>query len=159
MKLIAVAAVVALMFSVAGCTGDDSAGGEAAPVSTTPTPALPPWPGAKLWTDASGTVQPWEEIFSGPGAEHCGWESATFLRLGENARGNQYLRDPAGVVRGSKGKLATTYAADVRLPAAAQDSGYRLGGGALWFAPNAAYFVTANATERWPRTLDNISCR
>jgi hypothetical protein len=49
--------------------------------------------------------------------------------------------------------LFDTYAAGIALPADANDSGYRSGELQLWFTPadTAAYVVSPDGVERWPR--------
>jgi hypothetical protein len=141
-----VAALAATAFSLAvlsSCSSDD---GE--PANS---------PGAMLWTDADGKIQPTTAVVGEAGPEHCEWQSATFLDLGGGivAGGEQYLRDPEGVV---PGRLATSYGSHVDLPSDARDTGFRRDGAALWVASDAAYIVAANGTERWPRTVDGIGC-
>ena len=97
-----------------------------------------------------------------PGPGHCGWESARILHVPnpDGTLGSQYLRDPFGVFDDIP-TLLDTYAEDVELPAEASDSGYRSPDGLeLWFtdADTAAYVVTADGVERWPRPADPIGC-
>jgi hypothetical protein len=97
---------------------------------------------------------------AGPG--HCGWESARMLHV-PNADGTlvkQYLRDPFGVFSDIP-NLLDTYSEGVELPDDASDSGYRSPDGhELWFseADTAAYVVTPEGVERWPRPADPIGC-
>lgn len=97
---------------------------------------------------------------AGPG--HCGWESARMLHVpnADGTLGRQYVRDPFGVFDDIP-TLLDTYAEDVELPADANDSGYRSPDGLeLWFtdADTAAYVVTPDGVERWPRPADPIGC-
>jgi len=96
---------------------------------------------------------------AGPG--HCGWESARMLHV-EDDQGRliaQYVRDPTGVF--ADGRLLDKYAEDVELPEDASDSGYRTDDGQeLWFTESnrAAYVVTSDTVERWPRAREPIGC-
>ncbi len=96
------------------------------------------------------------------GPEHCEWQSARILHL-EHPDGTldrQYVRDPFGVFDGVPGFL-DTYAEGVELPDDATFSGYRAAGGVeLWFTPDdrAAYVVTPDGIERWPRHAEGIGC-
>lgn len=95
-----------------------------------------------------------------PGPQHCGWQSARIMHVEENgALVKQYLRDPDGVF--DQIPLLDSYAEGVELPANATDSGYRSPEGfELWFtkADTAAYVVTSDGVERWPRPADIIGC-
>ena len=74
--------------------------------------------------------------------------------------GRQYLRDPFGVFAGIPA-LLESYAEGVELPADATFSGYRTADGLeLWFTSEdrAAYVVTPEGVERWPRAEDLIGC-
>lgn len=97
---------------------------------------------------------------AGPG--HCGWESARMLHVNhpDGTLDRQYLRDPLGVFAGIPA-LLDTYAEGVELPADATFSGYRTADGfELWFTSEdrAAYVVTPDGVERWPRADDPIGC-
>jgi hypothetical protein len=97
-----------------------------------------------------------------PGPGHCGWESARMLHVpnADGTLGRQYLRDPFGVFNDIP-TLLDTYEEDVELPADASDSGYRSPDGLeLWFTDTdtAAYVVTPDGVERWPRPADPIGC-
>ncbi|MDQ2674731.1 MAG: hypothetical protein M3Y40_08735, partial [Chloroflexota bacterium] len=95
------------------------------------------------------------------GPSHCGWESARMLHV-LDAQGRlvaQYVRDPQGVFADLG--LLETYAEGVELPDDATDSGYRTNDGQeLWFTESdrAAYVVTAEGVERWPRAREPIGC-
>lgn len=96
------------------------------------------------------------------GPEHCGWQSARILHLehDDGTIDRQYARDPLGVFNGVPGFL-DTYAEGVDLPDDATFSGYRAANGdELWFTPDdrAAYVVTSDGVERWPRPADGIGC-
>ncbi|MDQ2674642.1 MAG: hypothetical protein M3Y40_08290 [Chloroflexota bacterium] len=96
---------------------------------------------------------------AGPG--HCGWESARMLHV-EDEQGRlvaQYVRDPQGVF--ADVGLLEAYAEGVELPEDASDSGYRTDDGQeLWFTESdrAAYIVTPDGVERWPRAREPIGC-
>lgn len=95
------------------------------------------------------------------GLEHCGWQSARMLHVpaADGSLWKQYLRDPEGVFVGSR--VLDTYAEDVDLPDGATFSGYRnLEGHELWFTDEdrAAYVLTADGVERWPRAEEPIGC-
>ena len=66
--MIRVAAAAALL-TIAGCSADG-------------------------WTDGEGQVLPASVVTSFPGAEHCEWESVTFLTVGDDDV--SYARDPEG---------------------------------------------------------------
>ena len=95
------------------------------------------------------------------GPLHCGWQSARILHLAhpDGSFWKQYLRDPEGVFAGLP--MLDSYAEGVDLPADATDSGYRSPEGfELWFTDSdtAAYVVTPDGVERWPRPADAIGC-
>jgi hypothetical protein len=95
-----------------------------------------------------------------PGPSHCEWQSARMLHVEEDGQlVKQYLRDPQGVF--DVGRLLETYAEGVDLPPDATDSGYRSTEGfELWFTASdrAAYVVTPDGVERWPRAEEPIGC-
>ena len=96
------------------------------------------------------------------GPAHCGWQSARLLHItnDEGQLDRQYVRDPEGVLAGTPGLLAE-YDEGVELPADATYSGYRTeAGDELWFTSDdrAAYVVTADDVERWPRADEPIGC-
>lgn len=114
--------------------------------------------GHGIWTDRHGNRVPTKELTLIPGHEHCGRESATFLyRFAERRKLMQYVRDPEGV---ATEETRGSYAPDVKLPADAEDSGYRLDDWQLWYAADrsAAYVVTPDGVERWPRSKQPIGC-
>jgi hypothetical protein len=95
------------------------------------------------------------------GPSHCDWQSARLMHL-EHPDGSldrQYVRDPEGVLPADP--LLEGYAEDVELPDGAADSGYRSPEGfELWFTEGdtAAYVVTPDGVERWPRAREPIGC-
>lgn len=97
---------------------------------------------------------------AGPG--HCEWESARMLHLPheDGTLDRQYLRDPLGVFIDVPG-LLDSYAEGVELPADATFSGFRTADDLeLWFTAedHAAYVVTPDGVERWPRAGEPIGC-
>ncbi|MFF7468361.1 hypothetical protein [Streptomyces sp. NPDC008092] len=111
------------------------------------------WP--EIWTDAVGRRVPVSKITSSAGAEHCGWQSAHFLRFGERT----YVRDPHGVFAGDD-VLAGRYHGDSTLPADAHDTGYRFRDWRLWLTDDrgTAYVRTAHGVEAWPRERRGFAC-
>lgn len=93
------------------------------------------------------------------GHRHCGWESARLLHVEiDGIPVRQYLRDPLGVFRPDR---LDSFAGDVELPDNAAFSGYRTEDGReLWFTDDdrAAYVVTPDGVERWPRARELIGC-
>jgi immunoglobulin-like protein involved in spore germination len=115
--------------------------------------------------DAAGTV-----LFVFRGAEHCQWQSVTFMHLGwpvgtvSNSpdQWRQYVRDPLG--RFDDGALHVGYLSDTSLPSDAADTGYHRGPWQLWVSPSqaddAVFVVDADtgAVERWGRATPPILC-
>jgi hypothetical protein len=114
-------------------------------------------PDRRVWThETTGEIL---TDLAGPG--HCGWQSARMLHIStpDGLSAKQYVRDPDNVFEG-RGFLAG-YAEDVDLPDDATFSGYRTDDGLeLWFTPDdvAAYVVTADGVERWPRVDPPAGC-
>ncbi len=104
------------------------------------------------------------------GAEHCQWESASFMHLGwpvgtvANALADwrQYVRDPQGLF--DDGALHVGFLSDTSLPSDAVDTGYHRGSWHLFVSPSEAddaVFVVngeAGSTERWGRSSEQILC-
>lgn len=107
----------------------------------------------QVWRDRTGQRVNTDVVTSYQGAEHCGWESVTFLQLGQT----MYLRDPDGVF--ARGLVRTTYQDNSSLPGAAQDTGYHRAGQRVWVADDSAYIVTDTTVERWPGTTRIIGCK
>ena len=107
-----------------------------------------------LWLDADGDVVPAARIFSRPGPEHCGWETATFLRLD----GELYLRDPNGVLADQTvGRFRT----EAALPTDAVNTGWHTADWRLFTVPDQrfVYVMTTDGTiERWSRAKQEIGC-
>ncbi|MET9897030.1 hypothetical protein [Streptomyces sp. NPDC006446] len=113
--------------------------------------------GDEIWTDRDGHRVPTTVVTSSVGAEHCDWQSAHFLDLGD--RGHLYVRDPRGVF--SPQALTGTYDGDVRMPADARDTGYRYHDWKLWLAPDrsTAYVRTPEGVEAWPAAKPGLGCK
>jgi hypothetical protein len=112
--------------------------------------------GTRVWTHTeTGLIV---TDFAGPA--HCEWQSARMLHIEQDDGSvTQYLRDPEGVF--DFAPLLETYAEDTELPADAMDSGYRSREGfELWFtlSDRAAYVVTPDGIERWPRAEEPVGC-
>ena len=116
--------------------------------------------GIGVWTDGTGARVPTAKIRSFQGAEHCDWQDITFVVLGPERDGDQYVRDVHGEL---DEVLRSSYAAAVRLPDGATDTGLVRNGRRLWLAPghDAAYLVSlddAGDVERWPAADEPIYC-
>lgn len=112
----------------------------------------------KIWTNRDGNRVPTRELADFRGHSHCGTQSATLLLVHPpSTEPVMYVRDPDGVLteetRGS-------YESEVEPPANAEDSGFRLDEWQLWYAADrsAAYVVTPDGAERWPRAKHLIGC-
>ncbi len=106
------------------------------------------------WSDRNGSRVPTYEISSGPGPEHCDWQTATFLHLD----GRTYIGNaPDSLV---PEYVPDTYARSVPVPADATDTGYVRDGSHLWIAAdrNAAYVGSEDSAERWPGTAKEFGC-
>jgi hypothetical protein len=118
----------------------------------------------EIWTDARGKRVPITKVHSSVGDEHCGWETAHFLSVGERDKededGRLYARDPDGVLIESM--LTSAYDGDVRMPADAHDTGYRRGEWRLWLSDadlSKAYVRTADGVEAWPQVRPDQGCK
>ncbi|PKW11585.1 hypothetical protein SAMN05428944_1193 [Streptomyces sp. 1222.5] len=109
----------------------------------------------QIWTDRAGRRVPVSRLSSSAGPEHCGWQSASFLRLDDRT----YARDPDGVLH-RDGLLPKPYRAKVRMPAGAHDTGYHLRGRRLWLTDDraTAYVRTAAGVEAWPLLKEGVGC-
>jgi len=150
------------------------------PVTLDPGPGVEPGSFVGTWFDEQGNPtyfkdeRGWHlELHVINGAEHCGWQSASFLTLawpiGSDFQGGEdgedaarsYVRDPEGVLAGDFGVPPPELAAS--LPGGASYSGYHRGDWQLWVSPSdideAVYLVAANGSvERWPRSGQLIAC-
>jgi hypothetical protein len=104
-------------------------------------------PAHRVWINSQG-----QTLDDDIGPEHCQWQLARILNVPDGNGFRRYLRDPLGVMSRDQ-TLFDTYAAGISLPADAIDSGYRSGELELWFTPGdtAAYVVSPDGVERWPR--------
>ncbi|MEU6669060.1 hypothetical protein, partial [Streptomyces sp. NPDC046727] len=109
----------------------------------------------EIWTDRAGRRVPVTRLHGSPGPEHCGWQSARFLALGDRT----YARDPEGVL-GRDGLLRAPYRENVRMPADARDTGYHHHGRHLWLTDDrgTAYVRTAAGVEAWPLLERGVGC-
>jgi hypothetical protein len=98
-----------------------------------------------IWTASDGRRTPTSIITSMPGAEHCGWESVTYLLYQDR----QYISDPNGVMGV---RFVEPFASDTNLPADAVDTGFRRKGQSLWLSADnsVAYLVSDDRVEAWP---------
>ena len=100
----------------------------------------------EVWLDADGGRVPTSIITSFQGAEHCGWESVTYL-IHED---QQFISDPRGVIDVPYG---TPYDGDTELPVDAVDTGYRHDDREFWISADGqvAYLVESDRVEAWPK--------
>ncbi|MFF8726713.1 hypothetical protein ACF073_09500 [Streptomyces sp. NPDC015171] len=110
----------------------------------------------EIWKDRAGRRVPVGRLESSSGPEHCGWQSAVLLTLGDRT----YARDPDGVL-GRDGLLAAPYRPEVRMPAGAVDTGYHRGGRRLWLTDDraTAYVRTDAGVEAWPLLGKGVACQ
>jgi len=111
------------------------------------------------WTDRDGCLVRIDVLAERPGPEHCGWERARVLIMGQPlgsrysgpANDVEFVRDPDGVFDLSA--LTAGFVPGAVLPAAAVDSGYRRGTRQLWHVPgdpSAIWLRSPEGVERWP---------
>jgi hypothetical protein len=116
--------------------------------------------GIDVWEDTSGRRVPVTRIRSFQGAVHCNWQDITFLHLGPDPEGQEYVRDRHGEFAE---QLRTTYDGSATLPPDATDTGFRRDGRELWLDANqnAAYLLSlrdSTDVERWPASQEPIRC-
>ncbi len=111
------------------------------------------------WTDGEGCLLRIDIVAERSGPEHCGWEKADVLIVGQPL-GEPYtspedavhfVRDPAAVF--GQRELAAGYDPDASLPDDAVDSGFRRDDVSLWHVPGdqtAVWLVSGDTAERWP---------
>jgi nitrite reductase/ring-hydroxylating ferredoxin subunit len=148
------------------------------PITVEPPPGVAPGSFVGTWYDEEGNPtyfkdeRGWHlELHVINGAEHCGWQSASFLTLawplGSDFRGasegaaRSYVRDPEGVLGGDDAVPPPDLVAS--LPDDASYTGYHRGDWQLWVSPSdvdqAVYLVArGRAVERWPRAEHRIVC-
>jgi len=116
-------------------------------------------PGTQVWVhEETGLI-----LHDIGGSSHCGWQTIRLLHISsdEGTIVKQYVRDPEGIFAGDQPRTRTDYAEDVDLPADATFSGYRSADGIeIWFTEtdDAAFMVTPDAVERWPRADPPHGC-
>lgn len=159
---------------------DEEAGGlvwiHHIPITVEPPPGVEPGSFVGTWYDEAGNptyfrdAEGWHlELHVIEGAEHCGWQSASFLTLawplgsvvrdgGGDTR--SYVRDPEGVLAGDFEVPPPDLFAT--LPDDATLTGYHRDEWQLWVSPSevdqAVYFVAGSVVERWPRSEQLIAC-
>jgi hypothetical protein len=116
--------------------------------------------GVQVWLDDSGHRVPVATVRSERGPAHCDWQDLTFLSLGPDRRGAQFVRDAGGELRAF---LHSAFDPRATLPENAKDTGYHRGGRRLWLAADgrAAYLVAVgdpDDVERWPGAKDRVAC-
>jgi hypothetical protein len=109
-----------------------------------------------VWTDASGRHVPTTRLRSFHGAQHCNDTNTLYLIVGPSRQtADWYVRDVQGKYRDYvRGRFERVDA----LPGGAWDTGYHRRGGHLWLAPDAAYVVTDDYVERWPKATGPLLC-
>lgn len=99
----------------------------------------------EVWLDDEDNRVPSSIIHSLRGAEHCGWESVTYLIYMDT----QYISDPHGAM---DIPFVVPYDDDAELPAHAVDTGYRRDDREFWKSADGqvAYLVGEDRVEAWP---------
>jgi hypothetical protein len=111
------------------------------------------------WTDRDGCLLRIDVVAERPGPDHCGWEKARVLIVGQPlgaryttpADTTEFVRDPDGVF--GRPDLTAGFDPGATLPGDAMDSGYRRGNLAIWHIPGdqtAIWLVSPGGVERWP---------
>lgn len=110
-----------------------------------------PW---EIWHDVDGNRLPTSMVRTSRGAEHCDWESASFLSIEDRG----YIADPRGVL-GDIG-AATEFEEDVELPTDATDTGYQRDSRRIWLSNDLtiAYIVDGDSVDAWPQATDAPGC-
>ena len=116
--------------------------------------------GVQVWQNRDGRRAPVATIRSRQGSEHCDWQDITFLSMGEEGDGPQFLRDTRGELRDF---VRTTFDPHATLPEDAKDTGYQRCNRHLWIDRSgiAAYLVAVGNpgnVERWPATKERVAC-
>lgn len=127
----------------------------------------PPPPGHGYQWTRNGVPVPSAELTTAAGAEHCGFASATFVRIGwplgtlstNRLDSRQYIRDPQGVITGTFRQRLDLHAT---LPSDARTTGYRYGTVEIHLSPSDQdeyiYVVGPIGAERWPRSEPMTLC-
>jgi hypothetical protein len=110
--------------------------------------------GIDVWVNAKDERVPTRTIQSSRGPEHCDWDSAIFLSLGDDI----FVKDTQGVLPHEL--LSGPFVPDIALPKDARDTGYMLDGQRLWVGADrsSAFIVTEQAVERWPVATASVGC-
>lgn len=114
------------------------------------------------WADSDGCPVRIDVISQNAGPEHCGWESVTFLSIGDplgasiatERPGRRFAWDPDNVLVGDPAYAGATIAT-ADLPATAADTGYRDGDSQLWLDdadPSVLYRVHGATADRFAAT-------
>ena len=137
----------------------DLVAGALPPSSQQPGVGVAPTPPPDRWCNSEGECASLERYegeerpYERPGAEHCDWESATFIAF----RGGQYVRDERGDV---VSQADVTYEASASLLQDAEPTGWHRGTVELWLSPSEfdsragvfrnIYLVHPSRIERLP---------
>jgi hypothetical protein len=104
-------------------------------------------------------------------ADHCEWQSVTFLDVGwplgttiaiapDQPPWREFVRDPENVLNGSG--LPDALDLEAVLPQGSKATGYRSGDVELWLGPDggeeSVYLKGSSWVERWPRAPQPIGC-
>jgi len=127
------------------------------------------------WRDADGRSLPDGDgedgisMSSMPGAEHCGWESVTFVEVAwppgsvEPPDGDvrQFVGDPDGILDGLD-NLSGSYEDPANAPPDVVATGVHTDDVELWIAgsdPDAIFLRNSSGTyQRWPRADPKVLC-
>lgn len=120
------------------------------------------------WQNETGGVVNHETVRAFNGGGHCGWESATVLRVdaglldrnpetGDGGGVVFFVRDPQHVVDAG---LLGEYAFRDDLPDGAVPSGLSAGDTELWFGADGrtALLMNSDGVEVWPRARGAVAC-
>ncbi len=164
-----VVVLASVAVAAAGCSssGDVVAGADAETCAVEPGSVIdldsePDWrehADYRPWTDADGCLLRIDILAERSGPEHCGWEDADVLIVGEplgepytsSSDTVHFVRDLEGVF--GKPDLAEGFVAGADLPDEAVDSGFRRDGISLWHVPedqSQVWLVSKNSVEQWP---------
>jgi hypothetical protein len=117
---------------------------------------LPDWVAARagyqIWSDREGRVAT-TRVVSYAGSEHCDWQDATILQLGNRT----WWRNPPDELGQY---FDQSYAEGMHLPADAVATPYSREGERLWLSPDklAAYVGTRRDVERWVSPGRRLGC-
>jgi hypothetical protein len=118
------------------------------------------------WTTSQGCDVRLDVLMTRRGPEHCGWQRATDILMGDPLGASHmqgparvYVRDPDNVM--GDPAVARAFEEDTDLPIGARDTGYRQDGVELWMDPTddgLVYLVSEHAVERWPQDPSPAVC-